>query len=86
VPALPEHAACHIDLPELQLMYRGRPREDQLEVFAPFGLADLFAMHVRPNPILAPAAVYEAKTKRWVQEWPQLTVLPWPTDVNHGAD
>ena len=55
-------------------------------MFAPFGLADLFAMHVRPNPILAPAAVYEAKTKRWVQEWPQLTVLPWPTDVNHGAD
>lgn len=63
-----------------------RPREDRLEVFAPFGLGDLFAMRVRPNPILAPAAVYEAKARRWAQEWPRLVVLPWPTDVNHGAN
>ena len=46
-----------------------------LDVFAPFGLGDLFAMRIRPNPVLAPAAVYEAKTQRWVKEWPQLTIL-----------
>jgi hypothetical protein len=48
------------------------------EVFAPYGLTDLFAMIVRPNPILAPAEVYAAKTARWALEWPRLTILPWP--------
>jgi hypothetical protein len=33
---------------------------------------------VRPNPVLAPRAVYDAKTTRWKEEWPELTVLPWP--------
>jgi uncharacterized protein len=48
------------------------------EVFAPYGLTDLFRMIARPNPVLAPAEVYAAKTARWAQEWPRLTVLPWP--------
>jgi hypothetical protein len=56
-----------------------RPIDGHLEVFAPYGLTDLFAMTTRPNPILAPASVYEAKTTRWAQQWPELTVLPWPT-------
>jgi uncharacterized protein len=55
-----------------------RPTGNGVEVFAPFGFTDLFAMRTRPNPVLAPAAVYEAKTSRWLTEWPQLTVLPWP--------
>ena len=55
-----------------------RPGELRLEVFAPFGLADLFAMRTRPNPVLAPAGVYQMKTTRWRQQWPGLTVLPWP--------
>ncbi len=50
----------------------GRPR-----VYAPFGYDDLFSMTVRPNPRLAPRHVYEAKTARWKQQWPELTVLPW---------
>ncbi len=49
-----------------------------LEVFAPKGFSDLFAMRAVPNPVLAPRAVYEAKTARWQREWPQLTVQPWP--------
>jgi uncharacterized protein len=48
----------------------------RLEVFAPYGLTDLFPMRTRPNPILAPASVYQAKTIRWGQQWPDLTVLP----------
>lgn len=55
-----------------------RPTSGGVEVLAPFGLRDLFAMVTRPNPVLAPAAVYEAKTARWRAEWPTLTVLPWP--------
>jgi hypothetical protein len=39
-------------------------------VCAPSGLADLFAMVVRPNTTLVPQAVYEATTQRWRQAWP----------------
>jgi hypothetical protein len=49
-----------------------------LQVCAPYGFTDLFALVVRPNPVLAPRHVYEAKATRWRSEWPQLTVLPWP--------
>ncbi|MEV6481571.1 nucleotidyltransferase family protein [Streptomyces sp. NPDC051576] len=47
-------------------------------VYAPHGLSDVFNLVVRPNPVLAPREVYEAKTARWRDEWPELTVLPWP--------
>lgn len=49
-----------------------------VEVYAPHGYDDLFALVVRPNPRLAPRHVYEAKAARWAGEWPELTVLPWP--------
>src|SRR5262249_42612096 len=47
-------------------------------VYAPHGLADVFNLTVRPNPVLAPRHVYQAKAARWQQQWPSLTVLPWP--------
>lgn len=47
-------------------------------VYAPHGLSDVFNLVVRPNPFLALKHVYEAKTTRWRQEWPDLTVLDWP--------
>jgi len=49
-------------------------------VYAPHGLADVFNLVVRPNPVQAPRHVYEAKTTRWRKQWPTLTVLPWPTN------
>ena len=53
-------------------------------IYAPYGLADVFNLVVRPNPVLAPV-VYQAKTSRWRQQWPGLTVLPWPEPpVGHG--
>jgi uncharacterized protein len=51
---------------------------DRWRVYAPHGLADVFNLVVRPNPVLAPRAVYEAKARRWREHWPELTVLPWP--------
>jgi len=48
-------------------------------IYAPHGLSDVFNLVVRPNPVLATRDVYEAKTARWRRQWPQLTVLPWPT-------
>ncbi|WP_393096777.1 nucleotidyltransferase family protein [Streptomyces sp. LN325] len=47
-------------------------------VYAPHGLSDVFNLVVRPNPVLAPREVYETKSARWRDEWPELTVLPWP--------
>jgi hypothetical protein len=47
-------------------------------IYAPHGLADVFNLVVRPNPVLAPRSVYLAKTERWRQQWPTLTILPWP--------
>ncbi|QWF82671.1 nucleotidyltransferase family protein [Amycolatopsis sp. CA-230715] len=47
-------------------------------VYAPHGFADVFNFVVRPNPVLGSRAAYAAKTVRWQQEWPRLTVLPWP--------
>jgi uncharacterized protein len=53
-------------------------RVGRMRVYAPHGFRDLFALIVRPNPVLAPRDVYETKAARWVAEWPALTVLPWP--------
>jgi hypothetical protein len=47
-------------------------------VYAPYGLDDLFAFVLRPNPVLAPRAVYEKKASRWSELGQRLTVLPWP--------
>ena len=47
-------------------------------VYAPYGLSDVFNLVVRPNPVLAPPGVYQAKAERWRRQWPALTVLPWP--------
>jgi uncharacterized protein len=49
-------------------------------IYAPYGLADVFGLVVRPNPVLAPRRIYEAKAERWKRQWPSLTVLPWPAD------
>ena len=52
--------------------------DSRWRVYAPHGLADVFNLVVRPNPVLAPRSVYETKTRRWREQWPELTVLPWP--------
>ncbi|HTU07056.1 MAG TPA: nucleotidyltransferase family protein, partial [Trebonia sp.] len=56
-------------------------------VYAPFGLSDVFNLVARPNPVLAPRHVYQAKTDRWQRQWPGLTVLPWPLRAKErGSD
>jgi uncharacterized protein len=51
--------------------------DGQWRIYAPYGLDDVFALVLRPNPVLAPRAVYETKAERWHRVWPELTVLPW---------
>jgi uncharacterized protein len=52
--------------------------DGEWRVYAPHGLSDVFNLVVRPNPVLAPQSVYEAKVARWQEQWPELTVLDWP--------
>ena len=59
---------------------------DRWRVYAPHGLGDVFNLVVRPNPVLAPRHVYQAKTTRWQREWPSLSVLPWPVPAGPGSD
>lgn len=54
-----------------------RGLDGRWRVIAPFGLSDLFAMHVRANRTRVSQAVFEAKVARWRRHWPQLTVEAW---------
>lgn len=52
--------------------------DDTLTVHAPYGLADIFALRVTPNPLLPNRATHESKAARQKTLWPELTVIPWP--------
>jgi uncharacterized protein len=51
--------------------------DGRLDVAAPFGLDDIFAMVLRPNRTLDNAASHARKAARVKVIWPELTVLPW---------
>lgn len=50
----------------------------EIELYAPFGVDDVFSVTMRPNPWLpnAPLDCYETKAKKWQALWPELRVLP----------
>ncbi len=52
--------------------------DDTLNIAAPFGLDDLFALTIRPNPALANEADYTRKAARAKAIWPELTIISWP--------
>lgn len=51
--------------------------QDQLEVLAPHGLSDLFALLVRHNPARVGQSAFAARhsSKRWVERWPSLQIV-----------
>ena len=51
--------------------------DDRLEVAAPFGFDDLFAMLIRPNYALDNATSHTSKARRARAIWPEVTVMPW---------
>lgn len=56
----------------------GVTRDDAgLRVYAPFGLADVMAMHMRPHRRLAPQHVYDTKVSQYSARWSSLTSDPW---------
>ncbi|MDX2224837.1 MAG: nucleotidyltransferase family protein [Rhodospirillaceae bacterium] len=54
-----------------------RSGDEFLDLFAPFGLADVWNFVVTPNRSIPAAAAYAEKAERWKGEWPQITVHPW---------
>jgi hypothetical protein len=54
-----------------------RPTKEGREVYAPFGLDDLMYGVVRPNKAQITQEIYDAKVARWLQMWPDLTVVAW---------
>ena len=54
-----------------------RMNDGRLEIQAPFGLADLCALVVRPNTAQVTAEIYEAKVSRWRDLWPSLDIRLW---------
>lgn len=55
-----------------------RLENDEIKIFAPFGLDDLFSFRLQPNPVLPNKATHAAKAARAVACWPELTVEAWP--------
>ena len=51
---------------------------DRLEIYAPFGLDDIFSFRLTPNPVLDNRATHDAKAARQRAQWPELSVIPWP--------
>ncbi len=54
-----------------------QPGANGLALVAPFGLADLLGLIVRPNKKQISRQVYEAKIERWSTLWPGLHVVSW---------
>lgn len=54
-----------------------RTGDEFIDLFAPFGLDDIWNLIVTPNRSLPIARVYADKTESWRRRWPTLTVHPW---------
>lgn len=51
--------------------------DGRLDVFAAFGLDDVFGLIVRPNYALPNKATHDKKANRVKAIWPELTIIPW---------
>lgn len=54
-----------------------RKAGSQLDVYAPYGLNDLFGMILRPNKQMVTEEMYNKKVQRWTKVWPKLKVIEW---------
>lgn len=52
-------------------------QNDDVRIIAPFGLADLMSMSIKPNKRQITEAIYNAKINRWKTIWPNLSIHAW---------
>lgn len=48
-----------------------------MEIYAPFGLSDLFSGVVRANKRQITQSIFLSKAEKWKGKWPELTIVPW---------
>ena len=51
--------------------------EGTIEIYAPYGLDDLFSFRITPNHLRNNRQTHETKGARALSVWPELTLLPW---------
>lgn len=51
--------------------------DGEFDLYAPFGLDDIFSFRVTPNRVLDNRATHHAKGERAKANWPEITVEPW---------
>jgi len=51
--------------------------ENKLQVYAPYGLNDMYGKIIRPNKLLLTKEQYEYKAKKWQSTWTDVTILDW---------
>ena len=51
--------------------------DQELVVYAPYGLNDLFGQLIRANKTQITEKTYREKANKWLKKWDTLTVLPW---------
>lgn len=54
-----------------------KEKNNELKVYAPFGLNDLFGKIVRANKVQITQQIYENKALSWLNKWPDLKIIPW---------
>ncbi|KAI1064958.1 hypothetical protein LB507_001240 [Fusarium sp. FIESC RH6] len=55
-----------------------RLRNDgEWDIYAPWGLSDMFRLIVRPNQQIMTEETWNKKVQRWIKIWPEITVMPW---------
>ncbi len=54
-----------------------RTGDEFLDVYAPYGLGDVWDMVAKPNRALPLAHIYAEKTERWQAEWNKIIVYHW---------
>lgn len=55
---------------------------DEIEIAAPFGLANAFGLRIVPNYVVPNRRTYEEKGARMMALWPELTIEPWAAPAN----
>ncbi|WP_238881928.1 nucleotidyltransferase family protein [Clostridium sp. YIM B02551] len=54
-----------------------KDKNNELKIYAPYGLNDLFGKIVRANKAQITKEIYEDKVEKWILKWPDLNIIPW---------
>lgn len=52
-------------------------RDNNMDIYAPFGFDDLFSGTVRANKRQITSEIYNRKVQKWIKIWPNLKIIPW---------